>query len=216
MFDHLKEDLRRLGSGREQLRGLLWSPGVWAVVGYRYRRWVYQHRLPFPLGFLFNLSASLCQAWTDITTNIQIPATAAVGPGLLIAHTGTIVLSARAVLGHHCTLTQCVTIGHAEGGGRTGAPVIGNRVYLGPNSALIGPIEVGDDALIGVGAIVTKSVPPRGVVAGNPAQLKSRKGAFELIRYPGMEQDAERVAALAAREAEAAGEAAASAGPTGG
>lgn len=202
MFDHLSEDLRRLGSGRQQLRGLLWSPGVWAVVSYRFRRWVHLHRLPFPFGVPLNLLASVVQAWTDVTTNIQIPATAEVGPGLLIAHTGTIVLSGRAVVGRHCTLTQCVTIGHAEGGGRSGAPVVGNRVYLGPHSALIGPIEIGNDALIGVGAIVTKSVPARGVVAGNPAQLRSTKGSFELIVYPGMESDAERGAALAARAAE--------------
>ena len=139
------------------------------------------------------------QVWIDIATKIQIPATASVGPGLLIAHTGTIVLANDAVLGRHCTLTHGVTIGHAGGSGRGGSPRIGDRVYLGPGSAVIGPITVGNDALIGLGAVVTKPVPARGVVAGNPAVLLSRAGSFELIQYAGMENDLERMAALAER-----------------
>jgi hypothetical protein len=38
------------------------------------------------------------------------------------------------------------------------------------------------------------------VAVGNPARVISHKGSFDLISYPGMEQDEERIAALAACE----------------
>src|SRR5262249_8324921 len=97
-------------------------------------------------------------------------------------------------------LCHGVTIGHRGGGqdpSRAGSPVIGDRVYIGPGSAIIGPLTVGEDAVIGLGAIVIRSVPPRAVVAGNPARVLSVGGSFELIHYPGMERDPGRLASLA-------------------
>jgi serine O-acetyltransferase len=111
-------------------------------------------------------------------------------------------VGSHVVIGRHCTLTQGVTIGHAGGGSHTTDknPVIGDRVYIGPGAIIIGPITIGNDALIGAGAVVTRSVPDRGVAVGNPARVISHKGSFDLISYPGMEQDEERIAALAACE----------------
>lgn len=198
MMDTLREDLRRFGpTPRHRLRALLSSPGAWAVVSYRFRRWV--NATPRPLRWVLKIPAFFVQVFVEMATNIQLPATASIGPGLFIAHTGYIVLSPEVVMGRHCTLTQGVTLGHAGGGrnSKGACPVLGNRVYVGPGAAIIGPVSVGDDALIGVGAVVTKPIPPRGVVAGNPARLLSMNGSFELIVYPGMDQDAERLEALA-------------------
>src|SRR5512146_2533534 len=114
MWNNVREDWRRAGPGfKQQARAILFAPGMWATMAYRYRRWVFTSRIPQPFRFLFNISASLLQVWIDIATNIQIPATVSIGPGLLIVHTGYIILSANTVMGHHCTLAQGVTIGHA-------------------------------------------------------------------------------------------------------
>jgi serine O-acetyltransferase len=207
MFENLSRDLRRCGlTPRERLREILLNPGVWAVIGYRYRRWVHTCGLPRLLRWPFNLVAVAVEFWVEVTSNIQLPSGAEIGPGLLIPHTGYIVLNSHTVLGKNCTLTQGVTIGHAGGGrdpSRAGSPVLGDRVYLGPGSAVIGPIEVGDDGLVGVGSVVTRTVPPRGVVAGNPARLLSLRGSFDLVWYPGMEDDPARKASLEAAEREA-------------
>ena len=196
MFANVRQDLARYGRNfRQKAAAVFFSPGAWAVLGYRFRRWV--HGLPLPLRWLLKIPAVLMKVIVDITTNIQLPETAPIGPGLFIAHTGYIVLSSDVVMGRHCTLTQGVTIGHAGGGGKERrSPVLGDRVYVGPNAAIIGSIEIGHDALIGVGAVVTRSVPPCGVVAGNPARLISYKGSFDLIDYRGKEDDADRLAAL--------------------
>jgi serine O-acetyltransferase len=198
VFDTWKADLARYsGSSWGRLRALLFTPGAWAVTSYRFRRWVFEKRRIGLVQKPLNLLAMGVQAWTDVATNIQIPASARIGPGLFIAHTGYIVLSAEAVLGRQCTLTQGVTIGHAGGGGRgMKSPVVGNRVYIAPGAILLGGITVGNDALIGAGAVVIDDVPPRGVAVGNPARVVSTKGSFELVVYRGMDADDERRAAL--------------------
>jgi len=61
---------------------------------------------------------------------------------------------------------------------------------------------IGSDALIGAGVIVIRSVPPRGVAVGSPARIISTSGSFDLIEYPGMEFDPDRLTALACAETE--------------
>lgn len=199
MFENVRQDVRRCGgTAGERLREVLYTPGMWAVLIYRYRRWVRTARAPRVVMLPFKVGSVLAEWWSAVATGITLPASAVIGPGLYIPHTGYVVVSGRARIGRNCTLTQGVTIGH-RGGGREkeqGVPVIGDRVYVGPGAAIIGPITVGDDALIGVGAVVVKSVPPRGVAVGNPARVVSRGGSFDLIGYPGMEQDAQRECSL--------------------
>ena len=40
---------------------------------------------------------------------------------------------------------------------------------------MIGPIEIGDNSIIGAGTVVTKNVPPNSIVLGNPARIISSK-----------------------------------------
>jgi acetyltransferase-like isoleucine patch superfamily enzyme len=42
---------------------------------------------------------------------------------------------------------------------------------IGSNATILCGITIGEGALIGAGAVVTKNVPPRTVVAGNPAKV---------------------------------------------
>lgn len=49
---------------------------------------------------------------------------------------------------------------------------IGNGVSIGANATILPDVNIGDYALIGAGAVVTKDVPKYGVVVGNPAKLK--------------------------------------------
>lgn len=48
---------------------------------------------------------------------------------------------------------------------------IGANCFIGGRSILLPGVEIGDDCIVGAGAVVTKSVPPRSIVAGNPAEI---------------------------------------------
>ena len=49
--------------------------------------------------------------------------------------------------------------------------VIGNNVRIGSNATIL-PVNIGDEAIIGAGAVVTKDVPAKATVYGNPAQIQ--------------------------------------------
>lgn len=48
---------------------------------------------------------------------------------------------------------------------------IGKRASLGANSTILPGLKIGSDAMIGAGAVVTKNVPTRAIVVGNPAKI---------------------------------------------
>jgi bifunctional UDP-N-acetylglucosamine pyrophosphorylase/glucosamine-1-phosphate N-acetyltransferase len=56
--------------------------------------------------------------------------------------------------------------------GRKNRTVVGKRAYIGSDTMLVAPVELGDDAVTGAGAVVTRDVPPGGVAYGVPARLK--------------------------------------------
>ncbi len=49
---------------------------------------------------------------------------------------------------------------------------IGNDVFIGHNAILLPPVErVGDGAVVGAGAVVSRDVPPYAIMVGNPARV---------------------------------------------
>lgn len=48
---------------------------------------------------------------------------------------------------------------------------------IGSNATLLGNITIGENALVGAGSVVTRDVPARAVVAGNPARIQASEGA---------------------------------------
>lgn len=56
---------------------------------------------------------------------------------------------------------------------RTGAkPIhIGRGVFIGARAIVLKGVTIGDRAVLGAGAVVTKDVPAHGVAAGNPARI---------------------------------------------
>jgi serine O-acetyltransferase len=193
-------DYRRYrAAGRSAAATIFLTQGFWASAVYRVSHAFVD---TLPEGVLQTAAralAALAQKAVEIFTGICIPRDCEVGAGLYLPSFGGIILSHGAI-GENCTIEHNVTLGIAGKGEERGRPTIGNRVFVGAHSMIVGKITIGDDAVIFPGSIVTRPVPPRAVVMGHPARVVSSEGSFEWIVYDGMDGDPQRRAALGADE----------------
>lgn len=60
--------------------------------------------------------------------------------------------------------------------------VIGNWVWCGANVTIVPGVHIGDGAVIGSGAVVTKDVPECAVVGGNPAKIIKYRNRDQFYR----------------------------------
>lgn len=92
------------------------------------------------------------------------------GPGLSIAHRGTIVVNSHSRIGSNCRLHTCVNVGASAGVKE--APHIGDNVYIGPGAIIFGDIRIANNVTIGANATVNCSCEKeRVVLAGTPANI---------------------------------------------
>jgi serine O-acetyltransferase len=122
------------------------------------------------MSFLYKL----LRAAMHVLTGIDLPCEAKVGRRLRIDHFGGIIVSGDAVIGDDVVLRNGVTIGLKRTNER-GAPVIGNRVDIGAGAKILGPIRIGDGAVIGANAVVVHDVPAGAVAVGIPARVLPRQ-----------------------------------------
>ncbi|CDL84451.1 UDP-3-O-(3-hydroxymyristoyl)glucosamine N-acyltransferase [Xenorhabdus cabanillasii] len=84
------------------------------------------------------------------------------------------------IIGDHVKIDNLVHIAHNCHIGKgtfitacaeiSGGVTIGNNSWIGPNTSIIQKKNIGDNSLIGIGAVLTKDVPECTVFAGNPAK----------------------------------------------
>jgi len=51
---------------------------------------------------------------------------------------------------------------------------IGERCFIGGGSTILPGVTIGDEVIVGAGAVVLEDVPPRCIVGGNPARILKR------------------------------------------
>ena len=107
---------------------------------------------------------------------IELPWKTRIGPGFRIDHGQALIVNDGAVFGAQCTVRNSTTIGNRKqkDGSYSRSPRFGDRVDVGANAVIIGPITIGDDVAIGAGAVVLKDVPAQHIAVGNPARILPR------------------------------------------
>lgn len=71
------------------------------------------------------------------------------------------------IIGKNTIITACAQF--------SGGVIVDENVWIGPNSSIMQKIKIGNNALVGLGAVVTKDVAAGTTVAGNPARALFRK-----------------------------------------
>lgn len=109
----------------------------------------------------------------------QIPSTTEIGEGFYIGHYGTIVINEKAKIGRNCNIAHSVTIGQANRGKLKGYPTIGDNVWIGTGSVIVGNINIGSNVLIAPNSFVNIDVPENSLVLGNPCRIVNKENPCE-------------------------------------
>jgi acetyltransferase-like isoleucine patch superfamily enzyme len=97
-------------------------------------------------------------------------------------------ITGYSTLEEHVFVAPCVVTTNDNFMGRTerrheliAGPTIRRGARIGGGAVLCPAVEIGEEAFVGAGAVVTKDVPPRAVVVGNPARTIREVPSDELL-----------------------------------
>ncbi len=184
MFKNLRYDIQAIRerdpAARSNAEVFFCYPGLHAVIYHRIANYFYRHG--------HKLLARMISQRTRKRTGIEIHPAAKIGKGLLIDHGMGVVIGETAEIGDNCTIYHGVTLGGTgkESGKRH--PTIGNNVFIGAHSQLLGSFTVGDNSKIAAGSVVLCDIPPNCTAVGSPARIVKRDGVridnFDNIHIP--------------------------------
>ena len=153
---------------REKKGVFAWSPSRALLASLRsYQYWKSRGLL----GWLICKIAVVRHRFWSIVTGCDLPIISEIGGGLLMPHPNVIVIHPACKIGHNCLIFQQVTLGSNESSSGSGVPIIGGHVDIGAGAKILGPINIGDNAVIGANAVVLIDVPANAVAIGIPARV---------------------------------------------
>ncbi len=142
--------------------------GLWALAVYRYGVWSQQ--LPQPARWMTSkIYGGLVMA-LQLATGTQIYRETRIGEDLHLVHAWNVLIHPDVVIGDRCKIMHEVTLGTNEPG-RRGVPRIGNDVFIAAGAKILGPVTIGDRAVIASNSLVISDVPPGATAIGVPARV---------------------------------------------
>ncbi len=180
--EDILEALRRDRERYAVLGGWYRNLGFWVGATYRFGEWA--RALPRPLGLPLRLLHRAAASSLDRLLHVRLDADR-IGPGLCLIHPHCIMVAGGTVIGRDCLVFHEVTLGTNVA--RARGPVIGDGVDLYVGARVLGPVSIGDRAMVGANCVVTQDVPPGSVVAPAPARTAPRTA---LSRLPGPASEA--------------------------
>ena len=114
--------------------------------------------------------------------NISIGSLASINNGVILDGRGGITIGDSVLIGYQSVIMTLSRNHHQREipirlqGSSLKAVVMGNDVWLGARAIVLPGVSIGDGAVVGCGAVVTKDVPAFAVVAGTPARTIGTRG----------------------------------------
>lgn len=172
VWQRLREDIRTVfdkdPAARSVLEVLTSYPGLHAIWGHRLAHWLWRHRAFFLARLLSHLIRWL--------TGVEIHPGATIGRRFFIDHGMGIVIGETAEIGDDVLMYKGVVLGGVSLERAKRHPTVRSGVVIGSNAVVLGPIEIGENAKIGSGAVVVKPVPPYATVVGVPGRVVKISG----------------------------------------
>lgn len=181
MLRELNADLHRYLKMEGSWLRVITNTAVWGVTTYRLGHWLFKEAPPSPILLPLKAAYLIINKTLEATTEMFLDAQADIGPGLYIGHSGGVHINNATSIGENCGIGHQVTIG-TSAGGRAGAPVIGNDVYIGTGAKVIGKIKIGDGAKISANSLVMTNVPAGATVMGVPARIIMRSSTLPEVK----------------------------------
>ncbi len=111
----------------------------------------------------------------DYGSHISIGDCTYINFNLTVLDEAQVTIGSHVFIGPGCSLLTAVHPLDAQErnkGTEKALPItIGDSVWLGSNVTVLPGVTIGEGAVVGAGSVVTRDVPPRTVVAGNPARI---------------------------------------------
>jgi serine O-acetyltransferase len=152
---------------RNHGRSLL-HPAVCALATYRVGRWSLSGRTPAHK-LVSKLYGALCPL-VRFATGMTMDRSMTMGRDLVLHPGGAISIHPHATLGERVEIMPNVTLGATPD---DGVPTIGDDVLIGAGAVVIGRVVVGHGARIAANSLVISDVPPHHVAMGVPARHRS-------------------------------------------
>jgi len=163
---------------KNYIQHFFFDSGYFAVLCYRLDHYfLFKKFKPIHKGIPF--LPSLFSRLSIALSGCEINYNAEIDEGLLINHSPGIVIGAKVKIGKKVKIFSGVTIGAKnlkpyELNANNRYPVIENNVVIFTGAKILGPITIGNGAIIGANSVVIDSVPENATVAGIPAKIISR------------------------------------------
>jgi serine O-acetyltransferase len=163
-------DISRYKSKGHHGKDLWLNPVVWSVAFYRLRNWVNTEKPAWPIRIPLIALCFLPNRFCEAFFLMGISPGASIGGGLYIGHVGGVIIHQEAIIGTNCDISHRVTIG-TSAMGRKGAPVLGDNIYVGTGSTIVGKIKIGSGAKIAANTLVIDDVPEGATMMGVPGRI---------------------------------------------
>ena len=150
-------------AARSSLEVLLTYPGIKALAAHRISHFLWNHGCKL----LARMHSQFWRFWTQI----EIHPGAKIASGVFIDHGSGLVIGETAVVEKGVMLYHGVTLGGTGKDAGKRHPTVRQGALISAHAQLIGPIEIGENAKVGAGAVVVADVPSDVTVVGIPAKI---------------------------------------------
>jgi len=156
-----------------KVRLTLFCYEVHCIAAFRFDQYTHRvFRKSKLLGLFPRAISKVFNLYVHLFHHVYIDTNAEIGPGFFITHAYGIMIGPTKI-GKNFTISHNTTIGwgFAEDGDGVAIPEIGDNVWVGVGVILSGKIIISDNVTISSGSVLSKNIPEKCLVAGNPGRV---------------------------------------------